>query len=220
VTGDLLAHCLDTAIWINGSISTLTAMTETFIKERKHALTGEVQKVGIDDASAVLTGFENGSLGTFESTRYARGHKAALYARNQWGEGLVELGSARPATACSISTMGSKGPCAAGRIDTRHRRRPSLSSASGGCRACIIGYRALVHAPGGGFPLRLARREAGGADLPRRARNQPGMRCHPRFGQIRAWVTDIGASQVVVVRLALHEDRSCARAAFAVRLSN
>jgi predicted dehydrogenase len=77
VTGDLLAHCVDTAIWINGGISSLTAMTETFIKERKHAETGKVQKVGIDDASAVLTRFANGSLGTFESTRYARGHKAA-----------------------------------------------------------------------------------------------------------------------------------------------
>ncbi len=77
VTGDLLAHCLDTAIWINGSISSLSAMTETFIKERKHALTGKAQPVGIDDAAAVLTRFANGSLGTFESTRYARGHKAA-----------------------------------------------------------------------------------------------------------------------------------------------
>ena len=44
VTGDLLAHCLDTAIWINGGIAELTAMTETFIKERKHAETGKVQK--------------------------------------------------------------------------------------------------------------------------------------------------------------------------------
>ena len=77
VTGDLIAHCLDTAIWINGSISSLTAMTETFVKKRKHAETGKMQAVGIDDAAAVLTRFSNGSLGTFESTRYARGHKAA-----------------------------------------------------------------------------------------------------------------------------------------------
>jgi predicted dehydrogenase len=77
VTGDLLAHCLDTAIWINGGISSLTAMTETFIKERVHSATGQKQPVGIDDAAAVLTRFGNGSLGTFESTRYARGHKAA-----------------------------------------------------------------------------------------------------------------------------------------------
>lgn len=76
VTGDLLAHCIDTAIWLNGGISTVTAMTETFIKERKHTLTGKMQKVDIDDACAFLCRFDNGSLGLFESTRYARGHKA------------------------------------------------------------------------------------------------------------------------------------------------
>ncbi len=85
VTGDLLAHCIDTALWINGPIASLTAMTETFVKERKHNLTGKVQKVGIDDAAAVLARYRNGSLGIFESTRYARGHKA-LYTLEINGE--------------------------------------------------------------------------------------------------------------------------------------
>jgi predicted dehydrogenase len=76
VTGDLLAHCIDTAIWHNGPINRVTAMTETFVKERQHTLTGKVEPVGIDDACAFLARFENGSLATFESTRYARGHKA------------------------------------------------------------------------------------------------------------------------------------------------
>jgi len=76
VTGDLLAHCIDTAIWLNGSVDKVSAMTETFIKQRKHTLTGKVEKVGIDDACAFLARFTNGSLATFESTRYARGHKA------------------------------------------------------------------------------------------------------------------------------------------------
>jgi len=76
VTGDLLAHCIDTAIWLNGRIRDVTAMTETFVTERMHNLTGKVEKVGIDDACAFLCHFENGSLGLFESTRYARGHKA------------------------------------------------------------------------------------------------------------------------------------------------
>ena len=76
VTGDLLAHCIDTAIWINGKISDVSAVTETFIKERMHQLTGKVEKVGIDDACIFHCHFENGSLGLFESTRYARGHKA------------------------------------------------------------------------------------------------------------------------------------------------
>jgi len=76
VTGDLLAHCIDTAMWLNGHIATVNAMTKTFITERKHNLTGKVEKVGIDDACAFLAKFDNGSLATFESTRYARGHKA------------------------------------------------------------------------------------------------------------------------------------------------
>src|SRR5437763_3918751 len=69
VTGDLLAHCIDTALWLNGSISSVTAMTETFVKERKHTLTGRVEPVGSDDAAAFLCRFRNGSLATSESTR-------------------------------------------------------------------------------------------------------------------------------------------------------
>jgi predicted dehydrogenase len=76
VTGDLLAHCIDTAMWLNGPIEKVTAMTETFIKERSHTITGKVEKVTIDDASAFLARFDNHSLATFEATRYARGHKA------------------------------------------------------------------------------------------------------------------------------------------------
>ena len=76
VTGDLLAHCIDTAIWLNGGIKDVSALTETFVKERMHQLTGKVEKVGIDDACIFHCHFNNGSLGLFESTRYARGHKA------------------------------------------------------------------------------------------------------------------------------------------------
>lgn len=85
VTGDLLAHCIDTALWLNGKITDVSAMTETFIKERTHNLTGKVEKVDIDDACSFLCHFENGSLGLFESTRYARGHKA-LYTLEINGE--------------------------------------------------------------------------------------------------------------------------------------
>ena len=85
VTGDLLAHCIDTALWLNGGIGEVSAMTETFIKSRKHNLTGKMEPVGIDDASAFLARFRNGSLATFEATRYARGHKA-LYTLEINGE--------------------------------------------------------------------------------------------------------------------------------------
>ena len=76
VTGDLLAHCIDTAMWLNGAITDVSAVTETFVKQRLHQLTGKVQPVGIDDACIFHCHFENRSLGLFESTRYARGHKA------------------------------------------------------------------------------------------------------------------------------------------------
>jgi predicted dehydrogenase len=76
VTGDLLAHNIDTAMWLNGRIDEVTAMTEIFIKSRKHQLTGKEEPVRIDDASVFLARFQNGSLATFEATRYARGHKA------------------------------------------------------------------------------------------------------------------------------------------------
>ncbi len=85
VTGDLLAHCIDTALWLNGSIRDVSAMTETFVKERVHSETGEKQPVGIDDACSFFCHFGNGSLGLFESTRYARGHKA-LYTLEINGE--------------------------------------------------------------------------------------------------------------------------------------
>src|SRR6266849_4062376 len=85
VTGDLLAHTIDTAMWLNGEIDEVSAMTETFIKSRKHNLTGKVEPVGIDDASLFLARFRNGSLALFEATRYARGHKA-LYTLEINGE--------------------------------------------------------------------------------------------------------------------------------------
>ena len=76
VTVDLLAHCIETAMCLNGPIKDVSAVTETFIKERVHQASGKVQKVGIDDACIFHCHFENGALGLFESTRYARGHKA------------------------------------------------------------------------------------------------------------------------------------------------
>jgi predicted dehydrogenase len=96
VTGDLLAHCIDTALWLNGPIDKLTAMTETFIKERRHTESGKVEPVGIDDACAFLARFKNGSLAVFESTRYAQGF---VHVRDQRRRRLDRLGLTRPAPA-------------------------------------------------------------------------------------------------------------------------
>ncbi len=75
VTGDLLAHSIDTAEWINGPIAKVCAHTEIFIKERKNAETGAMEQITIDDACMFMAVFANGSIGTFESSRYARGRK-------------------------------------------------------------------------------------------------------------------------------------------------
>ena len=75
VTGDLLAHSIDSAEWLNGPIKSVVAKTETFVKQRMHSDTGKMESVSIDDACMFLAVFENGSMGTFESTRYARGRK-------------------------------------------------------------------------------------------------------------------------------------------------
>lgn len=76
VTGDLLAHSIDTAMWLIGEVDSVSAMTETFIKERElQDEPGKMKPVGIDDACAFLVRFKNGAMGTFESTRYARGRK-------------------------------------------------------------------------------------------------------------------------------------------------
>jgi predicted dehydrogenase len=76
VTGDLLAHSIDLALWLTGPIKQVSAMTETFIKERRlQDEPDKVKPVEIDDACAFLARFENGALGVFESTRYACGRK-------------------------------------------------------------------------------------------------------------------------------------------------
>lgn len=76
VTGDLIAHSVDTALWLNGPITSVSGMTEIFVKERALQDDPTQRKaVTIDDACQFMCRFENGSLGLFESTRFARGRK-------------------------------------------------------------------------------------------------------------------------------------------------
>lgn len=64
VLGDLMSHSLDTALYLNGTIVEVSAMQHTFSPARD-----------IDDATLVLARFANGSVGTFEATRFATGAK-------------------------------------------------------------------------------------------------------------------------------------------------
>lgn len=74
VSGDLLAHNIDTALWLNGAMSSVCGMTEIFIKDRQ-TRDGRPARVEIEDVCTFLARFANGSNGTFEATRYARGRK-------------------------------------------------------------------------------------------------------------------------------------------------
>ena len=67
-----------------------------------------MEPVGIDDASAFLCRFENGSLATFEATRYARGHKA-LYTLEINGEHASASGICTTCIAFNTSITAMKG---------------------------------------------------------------------------------------------------------------
>ena len=133
VTGDLLAHCIDTAIWLNGSIDYVTAMTETFIKERKHNLTGKVEKVGIDDACAFLAPFQQWFA------RHVRIHplrprsQGALHLRDQRRARLHRLGPARSASPAILRPSGRRQRARLA-LHPRDRQRPSLHEELVGAR--------------------------------------------------------------------------------------
>ncbi len=97
VTGDLLAHCIDTALWLNGPIGSVCAMTETFVKERKHNLTGKVEPVGIDDACAFLVPVWKRVTGIVRINTIRAGPQGALHVRGERRKSVAQVGSARPA---------------------------------------------------------------------------------------------------------------------------
>jgi predicted dehydrogenase len=65
--GDLLSHSIDMAMYLNGDIAELTAMKHTFIQGRE-----------VDDAVSVMANFANGSLGTFEASRFGVGRRNGI----------------------------------------------------------------------------------------------------------------------------------------------
>ena len=84
---DLNSHLVDLARYLVGEITSVTAMTARFIDERPLPLEGtsgafqagsssqSMGEVTVDDAAFVLAEFDNGALGSFESSRFAPGRK-------------------------------------------------------------------------------------------------------------------------------------------------
>ena len=121
-------------IWINGSIDSLTAMTETFVKKRKHALTGKVQDVGIDDAAAVLTPLRQRLARHLRVDPLRARPQGALHAGDQRRARLARLGPARPQPRAMVRPSRSRARCAAGPRSSSPTATIPIS-ANGGCPA-------------------------------------------------------------------------------------
>jgi predicted dehydrogenase len=67
--GDLMAHVVDLARFLNGEPESVAGFTHTFLPGRE-----------VDDAVEAAVAFANGSVGTLEATRFAHGRRNAL----QW----------------------------------------------------------------------------------------------------------------------------------------
>lgn len=72
--GDLGAHVIDLARWLVGEPRKVSSMMKTFVPERPLP-EGGMGKVEVDDACVSLIEFENGGIGTIESSRFAAGRK-------------------------------------------------------------------------------------------------------------------------------------------------
>lgn len=84
--GDLGAHLIDLAHFLVGDMDEVIGMSDTFVKQRPlpSSMTGLSAKgdssapkgeVTVDDATLFMTRFKNGTLGSFEATRFAAGHR-------------------------------------------------------------------------------------------------------------------------------------------------
>jgi predicted dehydrogenase len=86
VLGDLLSHGLDLAQYVVGRIGSVSALAETFVRERPEpasgivdrtaAGTGALRPVENEDYAALLFRFDGGAVGTMDSSRIMRGPRA------------------------------------------------------------------------------------------------------------------------------------------------
>src|SRR5260370_2708313 len=84
VADDLLTHLLDTALYLSGPVSEGIAVSRTFVPGRP-----------VDEAFVALLRFENGSVGTFEATRFAIGCKNANTFQIHGSGGMLRFGLQR-----------------------------------------------------------------------------------------------------------------------------
>jgi predicted dehydrogenase len=78
--GDLLSHSIDLALMLNGSIDEVSALVHTFAPHRE-----------VDDAVLTLARFANGSIGSFEATRFAIGCRNRNYFEIHGSKGAIRF---------------------------------------------------------------------------------------------------------------------------------
>jgi predicted dehydrogenase len=78
--GDLLSHSIDLAVMLNGPIEEVSALVHTFIPARQ-----------VDDAVLTLVRFTNGSVGSFEATRFAIGCRNRNYFEIHGAKGAIRF---------------------------------------------------------------------------------------------------------------------------------
>ncbi len=74
--GDLGAHIIDLARFLVGEPRSVSADTQTFVKQRPQD--GEMVPVTVDDAFVATVSFENGAIGTLEASRFCPGRKNGM----------------------------------------------------------------------------------------------------------------------------------------------
>jgi len=93
---------IDLARFLVGDIGTVCGMQETFIRkrpivERMEGLSASaggdapMGEVDVDDATLFMCRFKNGALGSFETTRFAQGHKNDMYFEINGTKGSVKF---------------------------------------------------------------------------------------------------------------------------------
>ena len=98
--GDIGAHIIDLTQFVTGeSITGVSALTETFVRERplpgatpravRPRSAPVVVQVTVDDAALFLARLSGGALATFEATRFATGRKNAIRLEINGSQGSI-----------------------------------------------------------------------------------------------------------------------------------
>ncbi|EHR60213.1 putative dehydrogenase [Saccharomonospora cyanea NA-134] len=77
--GDIGAHIIDATQFVSGqTITGVSGLTETFVRQRPSDAAGGTENVTVDDCAVFSARFSSGAVGSFEATRYATGRKNAM----------------------------------------------------------------------------------------------------------------------------------------------